>query len=94
MSQKIIAVCDRCNAELKAYIGNNSIRVLPCTCSDQTVTISTEPVSSEPPPMDAQGKAIELVDRFQCINGNVREALCSAFSEAIEWGRNDSTKFI
>lgn len=39
--------------------------------------------------MDCQEKSIELINKFLEIEGQRREELCAAFSEAIEWGRND-----
>lgn len=39
---------------------------------------------------DAQEKCIELTGKFPEITGQRREELCAAFSEAIEWGRDDA----
>jgi len=44
--------------------------------------------------MNNQEKSIELTNKFPELSGQRREDLCGAFSEAVEWGREDQKQCI
>jgi hypothetical protein len=44
--------------------------------------------------MDCQYKSILLTNKFPELYGQRREDLCAAFSEAVEWGREDQKQCI